>query len=138
MFNKVKILSVLLLTVVFAATALVPSTAQAARVQPIENVENAPVPSGLDLRTVRNAIIDGCAARNWMAREIEEGVMECTVKVRSHTAVVNITYSTEMYSITYASSENLKYKEGKIHRNYNSWVQNLNGDIQNALLKASR
>ncbi len=40
----------------------------------------------------------------------------------------------------YADSENLDYdaEKNEIHRNYNSWVQNLRGDINNELLKASR
>lgn len=138
MFAKVKTFSFLLVIAALVATTLYPAPAEAARVQPIENVENASVPAGLDMTAVRNAIIDGCSARNWVAKEIEDGELQCTVQVRSHTAVVNIGYTTENYSITYADSVNLKYKDGKIHRNYNSWVQNLNGDIRNALLKASR
>jgi len=137
MFTKANHFSLLLLTAVLATFTLLPATAQAARVQPIENIENASIPSGLDMASVRNAIIEGCGARNWVAKEIEDGELQCTVQVRSHTAVVDINYNTENYSITYAHSVNLKYKDGKIHRNYNSWVQNLNGDIQNALLRAS-
>jgi len=138
MFTKFNPFSLLLFTVIFATASLLPATAQAARVEPVQNVENAPVPAGLDLTAVRNAIIDGCSVRSWVAQEVEDGMLQCTVQVRSHTAVVDISYSTENYSITYAHSVNLKYEDGEIHRNYNSWVQNLNGDIQNALLKASR
>lgn len=138
MFAKVNTLCLILLAAVLATATLMPSPAEAARVQPIENVENAPVPAGLDMQTIRNAIIDGCSTRNWVAVEIEDGYLQSTLQLRSHTAVVDINYTTTQYSITYANSVDLKYKDGKIHRNYNSWVQNLNGDINNALLKASR
>ncbi len=138
MFARVNTFSLLLLTTVLLTAALLPATAEAARVQPVENIENAPVPAGLDMQTIRNAIIDGCSTRNWVAQEIEDGYLQCTLQLRSHTAVVDINYTTEHYSITYANSVDLKYKDGKIHRNYNSWVQNLNGDINNALLKAAR
>ncbi len=138
MFAKFNAFSFLLLAIVFATVSLLPTAAQAARVEPIQNIDNAAVPAGLDMTAVRNAIIDGCSVRSWVAKEIEDGTLQCTVQVRSHTAVVDISYSTDDYSITYAHSVNLKYEDGKIHRNYNSWVQNLNGDIQNALLKATR
>jgi hypothetical protein len=137
MFAKENLLA-LLSAVTLVVAVLFATPAEAARVQPIENVENANVPSGLDQQAVRNAIIDGCSVRNWVAEEIEPGHMQCTVQVRKHTAKVDIRYNTENYSITYADSVELKYKDGKIHRNYNSWVMNLNGDINNALLKASR
>jgi hypothetical protein len=66
--------------------------------------------------------------------------MQCTLYIRDHMAKVDIRYDTSVFSITYADSDNLKYnaEKNKIHRNYNSWVQNLRGDINNELLKASR
>ncbi len=111
-----------------------------ARTKPVENIENVPIPVGLDMKTIGNAIVDGCAVRNWVAVEVEPGHMQCQLYLRTHMAKVDIRYDTNAFSITYADSENLKYDAAKnrIHRNYNSWVQNLNGDIRNELLKASR
>ena len=118
---------------------LLPADAEA-RTRELQNVENAPIPAGLSMKTIGDAIIDGCAVRNWQASQVEEGHMQCTLYIRDHMAKVNITYNTEAFSITYADSSNLKYnaEKNKIHRNYNSWVQNLRGDISNELLKASR
>lgn len=118
---------------------LLPADAEA-RTREVQNVENAPIPAGLSMKTIGNAIIDGCAVRNWQASLVEEGRMQCTLYIRDHMAKVDITYNTEAFSITYADSNNLKYnaEKNKIHRNYNSWVQNLRGDISNELLKASR
>jgi len=138
MFHHSRIISTMAAACLVVASLVFVPPAEARRVQPIENVENESVPSGLEQQAVRNAIIDGCSVRNWVAEELEPGHLQCTVQVRSHRATVDIRYDTAQYSISYAGSENLKYKEGKIHRNYNSWVQNLNGDIRNALLKASR
>ncbi|TOO24649.1 hypothetical protein CGH40_22300, partial [Vibrio parahaemolyticus] len=42
-------------------------------------------------------------------------------------------YNNKYYSIIYLNSVNLKASDGKIHRNYNRWVNNLNVDIQRAL-----
>jgi hypothetical protein len=117
----------------------VPTNAEA-RTRTIQNVENAPVPDGLDMKAIGDAIIDGCSTRNWQASLVEAGHMQCTLYIRDHMAKVDIRYDTEKFSITYADSDNLKYdaEKNKIHRNYNSWVQNLRGDINNELLKASR
>jgi hypothetical protein len=118
---------------------LLPPDAEA-RSKPIQNVENAPIPSGLDMKAIGDAIIDGCSTRNWQASLVEAGHMQCTLYIRNHMAKVDIRYDTEKFSITYADSDNLKYdaEKNRIHRNYNSWVQNLRGDINNELLKASR
>lgn len=104
--------------------------AWAARVQPIQNVENAPIPNGLSMQKIKEAMVKAGAIRNWVVTEEGPGELLATLHLRSHVAKVAITYDTEGYSITYRDSTNLKYKAGKIHRNYNSWVQNLNGDIQ--------
>lgn len=113
--------------------------ADAARVQPIFNVESAPIPDGLSMETIEDAIFEGCAARSWIANRVEDGHMQCTLHVRSHMATVDIRFDESTYSIVYNSSNNLKYSgDGRIHRNYNSWVQNLNGDLQLSLLRASR
>jgi len=108
--------------------------------KPIEDIENTPIPDGLDLQTIGTAVIDGCAERNWVATEVEPGHMQCTLYIRSHMAKVDVRFDTETFSITYADSDNLDYdaEDHEIHRNYNSWVQNLNGDIRTALLRASR
>ncbi len=118
---------------------LLPTDAEA-RSKTVQNVENAPIPSGLDMKAIGDAIIDGCSTRNWQASLVEAGHMQCTLYIRDHMAKVDITYDTQTFSITYADSENLKYdaEKNRIHRNYNSWVQNLRGDINNELLKASR
>jgi len=112
--------------------------AEAARVQPIQNVENASIPYDLDMEIIKKAVIDGCANGNWVGRHIKDGHVQCTLYIRSHMAKVDIRFDENSYSITYNSSENLKYKAGRIHRNYNKWVQGLNGSIQITLFKASR
>jgi hypothetical protein len=66
------------------------------------------------------------------------GVMRGTLLLRSHQAVVRIPYDTQRFAIHYVSSTNLDYANGMIHRNYNSWVQNLqNTIIQQSAPKSS-
>ena len=49
--------------------------------------------------------------------------------MRKHTAVVDIRYTPERYSISYRDSEVLLYDGSMIHRNYNKWVQPLSERI---------
>jgi hypothetical protein len=49
---------------------------------------------------------------------------------RINSAEVRIPYTATSYSINYESSLNLKASNGKIHKNYNRWVHNLDHDIQ--------
>ena len=101
---------------------------------PIRNVEDAPVNtsnSNYDLSDVTKAIQRAGVGLGWQMKEQTPGHIVGTLHVRSHTAVVDITYTLDDYSINYKSSTNLKYDptNNTIHRNYNSWVQNLTNAI---------
>ena len=60
--------------------------------------------------------------------------MEGTLNLRSHTAIVDITYDTRTYSIKYKDSTNLGYDGRNIHSNYNGWIENLDKGIQTQLV----
>ncbi len=78
---------------------------------------------------VRLAIITACPRTHWVAKDIKPGEIEATVHVRSHTAVVTISYNAKEYHIKYKSSTNLHAKDGTIHKNYNGWIDNLRRNI---------
>jgi hypothetical protein len=59
--------------------------------------------------------------------------LEGTLRLRTHTAVVDIPYNDKEYSIVYKSSEGLDAGNGTIHNNYNGWVQNLDRAIRTEL-----
>lgn len=113
-----------------ALTLSVPSHA----LQPVQDIEDSPVPSGLSLTQIKKAIIRGGARRNWVIRESSPGVMEGTLNARKHMVKVEIRYNQFSYSITYKASANMKYNGGLIHKKYNAWVRNLDQDIQRNLL----
>ena len=73
------------------------------------------------------------ASLGWVMESHGPGLMRGTLNLRSHQAVVDIPYDTRRFSIRYVSSSNLDYNGAVIHRNYNSWVQNL----QNAIVVQS-
>jgi hypothetical protein len=60
----------------------------------------------------------------------QPGTMEGVLVLRSHRAVVDITYDTAAYSIKYKDSSDLEYDGSSIHSNYNGWVQNLDKAIR--------
>ena len=116
--------------------AVAAATVLLAACQPmaIYNVADAPVttPSGKapSATQVRSAIITAGTSLGWSIKDAGAGKLEGTLRLREHTAVVDIPYSAARYSITYKSSENLQAADGKIHKNYNGWVQNLDRAIR--------
>lgn len=113
----------------FAAIAVVGALAGCAKTAPIDNVHST-VSTGHTEADVRNAILKAGAERQWAMNDAGKGVITARQQSRGHMAEVRINYSANSYSITYASSSNLEAANGKIHKNYNRWVNNLNKDIQ--------
>ncbi|PSW06875.1 hypothetical protein [Photobacterium lipolyticum] len=113
--------------------AMFVTLAGCSRVQPILNVENTPVVFNLQSSQVKQAIIEAGIGRGWVMRETTPGKIRGEYQARSHQAIIDITYNTNTYSIEYADSDNLKYEDGKIHRNYNRWINNLDVDIKKKL-----
>jgi len=109
-------------------------------IAPIQNVENVPVSSSsnkpLTPAEVRAAIVRAGAGLGWIMKDAGPGMINGTLLLRTHTAEVQIPYSATSYGIVYKSSINLQESGGKIHRNYNGWVQNLQRGI-NAQIAAS-
>lgn len=81
---------------------------------------------------VFKAIFRAGAGLGWQIVKKEDGVAMGTLYLRSHTAVIEIPYTANSYSIQYKSSVDLNYNAEKqtIHTNYNGWIQNLDKAIQ--------
>ncbi|MFY9317170.1 MAG: hypothetical protein WAO95_16630 [Burkholderiales bacterium] len=96
---------------------------------PVYNVASAPIPPNpaATLENIEKAIIRAGLQLGWKIAPQGPGKAEGVLVLRKHTAVVDITYDTKGFSITYKSSINLDYKpETKtIHSNYNGWIKNL-------------
>ena len=128
---KTTVLKVLL--VAFAAAALAACT-----IQPIYNVKGAPVetPGGKPptLAEVEKAVVRAGTALGWKMQPVRPGVMVGTLNLRRHTAIVDVTFDTRTFNITYKDSVELDYDGTNIHRNYNGWIQNLDKGIRAQLL----
>ncbi len=81
------------------------------------------------LTDVRQAILEACPMTGWAPRDLGNNTIEATLFIRTHVAVVNITYSTSGYTIRYKNSSHLNADGTKIHSSYNRWVQNLSNNI---------
>lgn len=123
-------ISIVLVGLVLSAITLSSSEAAAAKVL---NFENQPITATLSMAEISKAIIESGAGRGWKMKETAPGEITAKIIVRTHTATILVTYSPSSYSIVYQDSTNLKYKNGKIHRNYNKWIQFLKDDIDLAL-----
>lgn len=115
--------------VMLSAVAMT-SHAACMRCGPIQNVTDASVPSpggkSLSRDDVKKSIMRAGGTLGWKMDDSAPGKITGTLNVRTHTAVIEIPYSTKSYSINYKSSVNLEDKgDGTIHNNYNGWVKNL-------------
>ena len=103
--------------------------------KPLQNVENR-TPAAAVSKTeddMRRAILTALQQRRWTVERADRGQILARLSVRKHEAEISIPYSATSYSILYRDSQNLGYKNGKIHRNYNKWIHNLDLSIQQAL-----
>jgi type IV pilus biogenesis protein CpaD/CtpE len=107
--------------------------------RPIRNVSAEPVvvttgktatPDG-----VRDAIMRAGAGLGWSMRPAGPGVVNGTLNLRTHSAEVEVRYTTQSYDIVYKNSTNLDAANGQIHKNYNGWIENLNNAIHRELLR---
>ena len=126
---------------------------------PIHNVKDAPVKtlSGkeLPLDQATKAIVLAGMGLKWEMEVATPGHIIGTLNLRSHQAVVDITYNTMVYSIVYKSSKNLlipipsntgtrniedriQQEKMGIHPNYNSWIENLNNAIRTQVIAVER
>lgn len=76
------------------------------------------------LDRVGSAIIRaGGLALGWQMKDEAPGKPTGTLRLRDHTAIVDIPSSPSSDSIVYRSSVNLQEKGGHIHKNCNGWIQ---------------
>jgi hypothetical protein len=101
------------------------------------NVTGAPIQSSKPKPStdeIRQAIVRAGAGLGWEMKPDRPGHITGRLALRTHVAVVDIDYTQTEYSIKYRESTNLDHSDGKIHRNYNGWIQNLDKGIKTQLL----
>lgn len=120
----------------FATFFAVVLLAACARERPILNITNSEFPAAvsqkLSLDEVAQAISRAGKGRQdeWSYTRQSDNLMIAEINVRQHYAKVEIEFTTQKFSITYADSKVLRYDGEMIHRKYNSWVTHLADDIR--------
>ena len=111
------------------------------RNEPLVNVVDAPTDAkaGTSLEEVTKAIMLAGNDRGWQKTLVSPGLIRAKLITGGgkHVVRVDITYTKDDFSIAYSDSLNMNYQirdaEERIHHKYNSWVQNLKGDIQRSI-----
>jgi hypothetical protein len=99
--------------------------------KPIENIQQtvpgASVRSSADMQ---QAIVRALNKREWLVQRVSPIDIQAEITQRGrHHAEISIPYSASQFAIQYRDSWGLDQQDGKIHRNYNRWVDNLRTDI---------
>ena len=114
---------------ILIALALVVALGIGCRSSIVKNVHDAPMTIATEnkpsIEQIKKAIIVAGSGLGWRIKSQSPGHLIGTLNLREHTAIVDIKYTTENFSITYNSSTNLNYDGTNIHSNYNGWIQNL-------------
>jgi hypothetical protein len=118
---------------ILAATAAL-GLAGCGTVQPIQNVEKAPIilapGKSVNMTQVTTAIMRAGTRLGWQMQPEGPGRLSGRIALRTHTAAIDVEHDTKAYSIKYRDSTNLEARDGMIHRNYNGWIQNLDKNIR--------
>ncbi|AUG05439.1 hypothetical protein [Pseudomonas sp. S09G 359] len=79
---------------------------------------------------IKTVIINALQKREWTVQRLSPQLVQAEITVRNQFyAAIDIHYTRTSYAITYRDSRDLGYKDGKIHRNYNRWINMLDRDI---------
>ena len=104
------------------------------RQDPVYDVTGASfVRPGASLGAVEDAIVRAGSKRGWLFEPAGPGHMIGSLNVRGkHFVKVDVNFDERGFSITRKETTNLKYdpSTNTIHKNYNSWIRNLESDIQ--------
>ena len=115
--------------IILIVLALVVALGIGCRSSIVKNVHDVPMMFTAEnkpsIEQVKKAIILAGSGLGWRIKSQSPGNLIGTLNLREHTAIVDIKYTTENFSITYNSSTNLNYDGTNIHSNYNGWIQNL-------------
>lgn len=92
------------------------------------------IPAGLTEQQVKGAIGKSLSGRKWSVID-GDNVVYGTINVRTHSAKIKVPYSASRYELVYSDSTNLKgdLEKGTVHKRYNTWIRNLQSDINTNL-----
>ena len=107
-----------------------------ARTVPMYDLPQQEVQQKVSQKDVYKAIVRAAGQRGWSVQKVKEGLLEATYAKRDFSVTINIIYTATSYDINYKDSTGLKYNaaDSTIHKNYNSWIKNLEQSINRELM----
>ena len=120
------------------ALSLVLAFIAACTSRPIHNVSDAPVVTSGKAATMpemQAAIVRAGTSLGWQMTPVRPGLVAGRLDLRTHMAMVDVSYDTRTYNIRYRESTGLDADGANIHKNYNGWIQNLDRNIRAELLR---
>jgi len=120
------------------AAAFVLVFVSACNTRPVLNINEAPVVTSgqaASPQAVEGAIVRAGTSLGWKMTPVRPGLVAGRLDLRTHTAVVDVSYDAKAYSIRYKDSTNLHADGANIHKNYNGWIENLDRNIRTELLR---
>lgn len=110
-----------------------PFALQAGRSKPLQQ-PHIHVDVAVSDTQLEDIIKHALVGRGWEVLSTEAGIVHARLILRSHVAEIEIPYSDHAIDLQYVRSTNLRYRRHgdgteTIHRNYNSWINNIKQDI---------
>ena len=100
----------------------------------LNTLHDLPANAQVSEEKMKAVIVNALQKREWTVQRLSPQLVQAEITVRNqYYAAIDIRYTRNSYAITYRDSRDLGYKDGKIHRNYNRWVNNLDSDIMAGL-----
>lgn len=99
---------------------------------PLRNVVGHPllVDGTPTLQEAEQLIRAGAGVKGWVVEKEAEGVLVASLALRGHQVTVEIRHDARQFDVTYRASEDMDYDgTGRIHQNYNRWVNTMVEDI---------
>lgn len=102
--------------------------------KPIQEVHQEPIVTSngrhITMAKMHMAILRAGQSQNWHMKTVRSGLIFAWYQKGKYNATVEIPYNPHNYSIVYRNSTNFGYKEGKINKHYNLWVDGLDKAIR--------
>jgi hypothetical protein len=88
----------------------------------VRNVDAAMITGNHSVANVEKAIVRAGTDLGWMMTKKSDKHIVGKLALRTHLAVIDITFDKNSHSIKYKDSTNLGYNGSSIHSNYNGWI----------------
>lgn len=104
---------------------------------PLQPIYTDPINYKLSSSQMQQAILEAGMGRGWLMTPTKTGEISAELNIRTHKLTTLVKYDANSFSVNYVNSVNLNAEDGKIHRQYANWVNNLRQDIKIKMNMAS-